>query len=171
MIYILVEDDWDRDYYEKILEPKLYEKYNQVIPYKYIRKPKPEVIKYVKVMLKIGADYYVLTDLNHSPSIECAKEKVSKRMGNLIDYDNIIVVIKEIECWIMAGMKDSILKQCPMSLNISNTEIYDKEEFLPMMSHNPSVFYTRILNTYDIDKALERNSSLTYFVNRIDSIE
>jgi len=92
-------------------------------------------------------------------------------MGNLVDTDKIIVVIKEIECWIIAGIKDSVFANCQKKIDISNTEIYDKEDFLPMMRHNPSAFYMRILKTYDEQRAFERNSSYKNFIDVIESIE
>ncbi len=168
-IYVLMEGDRDLDYYETLIEPILNNKYDQVIPYKYIQKKKEKVNKYIKVIKKIKADYYVLTDMDESESVEDAIQKILNRMDNLIDKNNVIVVIKEIECWYIAGMPQSFIERYDINLDISNTEIYEKEDFDCIIPTNMShvIFYTRILELYDCNNAIKRNNSLKFFYDLI----
>jgi len=78
LIYVFVEGEWDLEFHERILEPKLYQKYHQVISHKYIKQFKPDLLKYIRVVHKLNADYYVLADMDNESSIEEVKERVSK---------------------------------------------------------------------------------------------
>jgi hypothetical protein len=84
------------------------------------------------------------------------------------------IVIKEIECWIMAGISEKLFQQWKIQLNISNTEIYSKEEICKELkdrtNFNPSLFLSMIINSYDLHKGRTRNHSFDNFINEIEGI-
>jgi len=171
VIYILIESDTDHEFYEAIIEPILYEKYDQVIPYKYIEKKKKAVTKYINVILKQKADYYVLGDKDDDTNAN-AIDRVFQRMDTKIHKNKVVLVIKEMECWILAGITDEMYDRYNIELNITNTEIYCKEEICDEFKKhlNPSIFITAILNTYNFNNARLRNNSFDRFMKTIEDL-
>lgn len=170
-IYILIESDTDDEFYEAILEPILYEKYAQVISYKYIERKKTDVVKYLNVIRKQKADYFVLGDKDEDTKADAIK-RIFKRMDNKIIKNRIRLIIKEMECWILAGLNNEMYVRYDIQLNINNTEIYCKEEICDEFKKhlNPSQFITAILNTFNLSNARLRNKSFDTFIKDIEDL-
>jgi len=103
-LYIFVEGNDDERFFNKVLVPKFKEKYDYVKLIKYARWKKESVNNYIKSIKAMGADYIFVADINNSPCITAKKERIQS-IYKKIDNDKIIVVIKEIESWYLAGYR------------------------------------------------------------------
>ena len=165
-IFLLIEDIWDQIFCEKIIEPVLNNSYNAVLYYKYIKKRKERVGNFIKGLISDGKDYIILGDLDEKNNIIVAKEYIYDRTNKLADKNFIHIVIKEIESWIIAGLDEEIISRYDITLNINNTEIYSKEDFIKIIPKNqtPNIFMNAVLETYELEKAKLRNNSFNNFI-------
>lgn len=82
-----------------------------------------------------------------------------------IENDKIIVVIKEIESWYLAGLDDEEYKRFEMH-TLSNTDDITKEQFndlIPKKFDSRIDFLLEILKSFSIEIAKQKNKSFRYF--------
>ena len=82
----------------------------------------------------------------------------------------IIVVVKEIESWYLAGLDNKVCKQLKIK-NFPNTEKVTKEEFnslIPKKFTSRIDFMLEILKNFSIEIAKKKNTSFRYFVEKYD---
>jgi len=87
-----------------------------------------------------------------------------------IDPENILVVIKEIESWYLAGLDDHAcitldLKPCTLTDGIT------KEQFnslIPKKFDSRVNFMIEILKIFSIETAKTKNRSFRYFIEKYD---
>ena len=111
-------------------------------------------------------EYIYVRDINDSPCVSYKKQKIQDELRN-IDKNRIIVVIREIESWYLAGLDVSSKKFGVRSFNITNT--VTKEQFNDMFSKKFASridFMIEILKCFSIEKAKERNKSFKYFIEK-----
>jgi len=169
LLFIFVEGDDDERFFNKILYPKLQEKYDIVKIIKYATMKKEKVDNFIKSINAMGADYIYLTDINSSPCITAKKEEIQKKHPN-IDKDKIIVVIKEIESWYLAGLDNKVCRQLKIK-NFANTNNVTKEDFnslIPKKFTSRIDFMSEILKNFSIEIAKQKNKSFRCFVEKYD---
>ena len=110
LLFIWVEGDDDERFFNKVLVPKFLRKYSGVKIIKYATMKREKVYNFIKSIKAMGADYIYLTDINNSPCITAKKEETHSKYKN-IDNDKMIVVIKEIESWYLAGLDNKVCRQ------------------------------------------------------------
>ena len=118
-------------------------------------------LKSIKSM-KASYDYIFTTDINNTPCITAKKQEIQDKLSN-IDISRIIVVIKEIESWYLAGSGEKYSK------NISNTDSISKEQFnnfIPKKFDSRIDFMLEILKYFRIEMAKHKNKSFRYFVDK-----
>jgi len=169
IIYILVEDLTDLKFCEAIIEPILNNKYTAVLFYKYARKKKDRIKQFIKSLNYDKLDYYILGDIDKNYNIENALKLIYEKTGKITKKENIILVIKEIECWYLAGLSDDLIKRYTISLDLSDTQKYCKEDFDEIIPAGQSkiIFTNAILQTYNNKIAPSRNASLRCFLTKI----
>ena len=85
-----------------------------------------------------------------------------------VDEDRIIVVIKEIESWYCAGLRDEDLKKFKI-YSSKTTDTITKDQFNKLI---PKVFTSRIdfmletLKWFSIEIAKQKNKSFSYFIEK-----
>ncbi|MFQ6057194.1 MAG: hypothetical protein ACE5J3_14580, partial [Methanosarcinales archaeon] len=96
------------------------------------------------------------------------KEKITNKFNRIIAEDKIIVVVKEIESWYLAGLDENTSKKLGIRKKIRTTNSITKEEFNQLIPKNmPRIeFMRKILKNYDVEIAKVRNRSLGYFLNK-----
>lgn len=115
----------------------------------------------------MNADYFYVTDINLAPCVTAKKEKVQGKFNNL-DENRIIVVIKEIESWYLAGLDDTSSQTFRIS-SFSNINNITKEQFNALIPKNFDSridFMLEILKCFSIEIAKQRNKSLRYFLEK-----
>ena len=169
LLFIWVEGDDDERFFNKVLVPKFQEKYSGVKIIKYAAMRKKKVDNFIKSIKAMGADYIYLTDINNSPCITAKKEETHSKYKN-IDNDKMIVVIKEIESWYLAGLNNETCKQLKIG-NFANTDNVTKEKFntlIPKKFTSRIDFMSEILKNFSIKIAKQKNKSFQYFVEKYD---
>lgn len=163
---IFVEGDDDDRFFKNAILPDLAKSYNNynfsIVQYKCRKKDYSQ--KFIKTIDAIGGRYLFTTDMDNSSSVSMKVAK-AKTTYNLPDDSKIVIVIKEIESWYLAGMDDTLCAKHRMSL--LGTETIDKEQFLRMIPRGSSkpVFMNEILENFSINNANEKNSSFKYYYN------
>ena len=169
LLFIWVEGDDDERFFNKILSPKFQKKYGNVKIIKYAAMKKEKVDNFIRSIKAMRADYIYLTDINDSPCVTAKKEETQNKYPN-IDKDKIIVVIKEIESWYLAGLDNKACKQLKIK-NFTNTDNVTKEKFnalIPKKFTSRIDFMSEILKNFSIEIAKQKNNSFQYFVERYD---
>ena len=168
LLFIWVEGDDDEKFFNKILVPKFQKRYSTIKIIKYATMKKERVDNYIKGIKAMRADYIYLMDINDFPCITAKKEKTQKKHQN-IDKDKIIVVVKEIESWYLAGLDNKVCKQLKIK-NFANTDNVSKEKFNALIPKKFSRidFMSEILKNFSIEIAKQKNNSFQYFVEKYD---
>jgi hypothetical protein len=115
----------------------------------------------------MGADYIYVTDIDNSPCVTAKKQEIQNNLGN-IDNDKIIVVIKEIESWYLAGLSDTKCRKFQMQ-TFSVTDDITKEQFnsvIPQTFDSRIDFMLEILKIFSIEIAKQKNKSFRYFIEK-----
>lgn len=165
-LFIWVEGEDDRRFFKEILEPKIQKKYNFVVTRRYAALKKEKIDNFLRSIKAMGADYIYVTDIDNSPCVTAKKQKMQNKLRN-IDTDKIIVVIKEIESWYLAGLD----KKSGKSLGIKNkipdtTDTIIKKQLdslMPKKFDSRKDFMLEILKVFSIEIAEQKNKSFKYF--------
>lgn len=168
-LFIWVEGDDDERFFRRILSSKLQEKYDTVEIRKYATMKKEKFDSFIESIKAIGADYIYVTDINDCPCITAKKEETLNIFRN-IDKDKIIVVIKEIESWYLAGLNNEKCRKFSIR-NLDNTDNVTKENFnalIPKKFTSRIDFMLEILKVFSIEVAKQKNNSFRYFVEKHD---
>lgn len=165
-LYILVEGDDDLRLFNNIIKPKFQNKYDWVYvrPHSYMKK------KFLRRLLRsikqMNADYIYTEDLNNANCVTQRKYKIKKRIKD-IDENNIVVVVKQIEGWYLAGLNDKDAKKFKLP-PLKTTDYITKERFnnLIPQKFTRRDFMSEILKFFSIKEAKKKNKSFKYFGNR-----
>jgi len=112
-------------------------------------------------------EYLLFTDIDNEPGVKAKKHILMERFDAL-DTSHIVVVIREIESWYLAGLDDAAELELSLPHHPS-TDSLSKEYF---NSHIPRRFVSRIafmveiLARFSIAVACRKNQSFRYFVTR-----
>ncbi len=130
---------------------------------------KEKMRDYIKTINSIRADYIFFTDINNSPCITDKKENIQRKF-KFIDINKIVVVIKEIESWYLAGLDNDACNQLKIKC-IENTDSITKERFnnlIPRKFTSRIDFMLEVLKLFSIDEATRKNTSFKYFIEKYD---
>ncbi|MFH1563263.1 MAG: hypothetical protein ABIF11_07620 [Nitrospirota bacterium] len=162
-LYVFVEGQDDKNFFEKIIKPKFEKEYNEVKVELYAEESFEWRRKYIRSIRKIkAADYIYVADINNAPCVTAKKQKIKN-----IDKDKIIVVIKEIEGWYLAGLDDTNSKRLKIP-TVTTTDTITKEQFNRLISKNSSRIncMLEILKCFSLKIAWQKNTSFNYFVEK-----
>lgn len=172
-LFVWVEGPDDQRFVDTIFRVELERSFNyvQVIPYAGMKKEK--ITRFIQSIRAIpNANYIFLVDKNDSPCVAAKKEKLTRAIRSL-EADRILVVVREIESWYLAGLTTDGHSQFGIA-ELTGTDQVDKEQFDRLRSMD---FQSRIdwmiemLRYYSLQQATSRNSSLRYFVSKFLSPE
>ena len=170
-LYIFVEGNDDQRFFEKIIKPKFKDKYDDVYITKYKQEKKEKVENLIKSIKARGFNYIYVSDINDSPCVRHKKQKIKEEIKN-IDEGRIVIVIKEIESWYLAGLEDNEAKRFGISKKISMTDNLTKEDFNKLMLNKFKKsridFQSEVLKVFSIETAKKKNKSFKYFIEKFD---
>ncbi len=147
--------------------PKLAEKYDNINTIKHAQMKNDKIDNFLKSIKSMGADYIFVVDINNSHCITARKRLLQQKLNN-IDINNIIIVIKEIESWYIAGLSKENFKKFKVPY-YKNTEEFTKEQLniiIPKKYNSRIDFMLEILKNYSITIAKKKNSSFNYFIEK-----
>ena len=168
-ILIFVEGDNDKEFFQRVLRNRLEKKYGILIPWKHRQKPDKEINKGINHAINKGYEHIFTVDNDYS-SQQCLKDKrneIRNRFSNL-DENRIVIVIKEIESWLLAGLSGLDCERLGIE-PITNTDNIGKKkfnEFARKKFDSGIVFRSEIFNNYDIEIAKTKNASFRRFCDK-----
>jgi hypothetical protein len=115
----------------------------------------------------IGADYIFTGDIDSMPCVTAKKKKLQKEYRN-VEADKIIVIVKEIESWYIAGVDKPCCKRLRIHFKASAENICKEELYSlkPKRFDSTVDFMIELLKNFDITTAKKRNTSFDYFVDK-----
>lgn len=169
-LFLLVEGNADERFLERI-KPVLEKVYDFVLIVKYSQKPKRKIKALLKSFNSMKAHFFLLSDLGRWPCPRQKKDKLVETYGQNIDSNGIIIVIKEIESWYLAGLDQASCGELGIK-DVGNTEGITKEDFEDMKPKRFDLsvdFMQEILKRFSVDIAQQKNSSFAYFMAKVRS--
>jgi hypothetical protein len=169
LAYVLIEGPDDERFLDRVINPILRTEYDFVKPYMYAGKPKRTIKNFLKSIKAMNAAYFFLADINRSPCVTAKKEDITRRYKKTIDSDNIMIVVKEIEGWYLAGLGDGSCQEVGLE-PFTNTDEITKEKFnqlIPNKFGSRIDFMLEVLDRFDVETGKRKNKSFNYFMTKI----
>ena len=165
-LYVLLEGNDDERFFQRLLKPSLQMTYHKVRFWKYAREKRSRTLKFIRSLGKIGADFIFVRDIDSVPSVGLKKREIQESYDNAIPDQSIVVVVMEIEGWYMAGPDPDYLGHLGIPIREWSTDSLTKEMFNQLIPPRMSriEFMNELLEHYDIDRGMRRNTSFSYFV-------
>jgi hypothetical protein len=172
MLYIWVEGDDDERFLSNVVKPAFLASYDDVKFVRYRQMPPKKVRAFLRTIKRIqkkqkAAEYIFVADVNREPCVSAKKQKLLNQYREL-ERDKILVVVKEIEAWFLAGLTQAACRQLDITY-LSNTDGTTKEQFgdLRQNKYDSKVdFQQEILRLFDIETARKKNTSFDYFMRK-----
>lgn len=169
MLYVWVEGEKDLRFCEGVITPLLENKYDyvQILRLKKKEMKKEKVDSYLRSIISMGADYVLLGDIDDHPDEEDKKQELV-RTYKKVDKRKIVVVVKEIESWYLAGLDKENSKKLRIPY-LDNTDHITKEQFNNMRPSNFDSeidFMVEIIKRFSIETAVKKNKSFKDFIER-----
>jgi len=173
-LYIIIEYDADEVFFKKIIDPLIQKRYREKVRYwKYSRRNKDSVNKKIISIKEDSDDYIFVTDME---KIQCIPGKKQERMtefNSIDDKSRIMVVVRKIESWYIAGLSDDKYKEFGLK-SLNDTSKSGKGIFKKLLIKrrlkgeliSEIDFMKEILKDFDTETAMQRNTSFKYFIDK-----
>lgn len=171
-IYVFLEGYKDERFFTAVLEPILGQRYAAVVPWQYARRSKDDVVRALRSVREGNAHYLFVRDIDTWPCVTARKQNLFETYGKRIDPARVVVVVKEIESWYLAGLDDEGRQEYGISPNRHrHTDDLSKEQFEGLVPTKYSVvdFMGEILGRFQIEVARGRNRSFGYLMNLLET--
>lgn len=168
-LWVLLEGNDDERFFEGIIKPKLSPQYNSIQVWQYAQEPPKRTKNFLKSIKAMNSDYFFCADINDSPCVIAKKQNIESKYGRRIDINNILVVIKEIESWYLAGLDDRACEELEIR-RFHSTDNITKENFDDLRSDKFDSridFMAEILKRFSIETATQKNASFKFFMQKI----
>lgn len=169
-LFIWVEGDDDLKFFDEVIKPTFETKYDLVEVRPYARLKREKVNNYLKSIKAMRADYIFVADINQAPCVTARKQEIEENFRNA-DKDKMIVTIKEIESWYIAGLDDVCCRRCGIP-HLNTTDNITKEQFnelIPRKFRASRIdFLQEILKYFQTEIAKQKNQSFGYFLEKHD---
>ena len=165
-LYVWVEGPDDERFFDSVVRPAFEERYDWVRLVRYANMKQSKARSFLVNIEAMGADYILWADINTEPSVTAKKQRLQDHYG--IEGDGVIVVIREIESWYLAGLGDNACGQLRVPPQKS-TDTLTKEEFdrlKPQRFGSRIDFMVEILKRFCTGMAKRKNGSFRYFAER-----
>jgi len=168
-LFIFVEGNDDERFFSRIIRPIVQDRYDSVEIIMYACMKSIKVSRYVKSITEMGHDLILCADIDQERNVRGKKAVLHQRFSPLAD-DSIIVIIREIESWYLAGLDSRAQKKFGIR-SFRTTNQITKEIFngmIPRYYTSRIVFMGDILAAYSLPVAREKNRSFSYFCGKYD---
>ena len=174
-LYLFVEGTDDERFFRRVFESQLREKGVFLFVVRYSRKPEKHawVARYARSIESMGARWIFVTDLDKGPCVPAKKDEIRRELAKVGARNAaVVVVVKEIESWYLAGLSEDEWEALGLSgLPPRSTEKIDKEQFnrlIPRKFETRTEFMQEILNRFSQQEAVKRNRSFAYCLKTCD---
>ena len=164
-LYFLHEGNDDLRFLREVVFPVFEERGYHVTPYAYSQKRRKSIKNLLRSVNSMGADYIYLADINAHPCITAKKSSVGEELEPLVDMSRVVVVVREIESWYLAGLDASGAGEIGVQ-SPHNTDSVTKEDFgrlQPARFESRIEFMTEVLVRFKKETAKSKNRSFLYF--------
>jgi hypothetical protein len=166
-LFILVEGEDDIRFFGRVIKPLLAPSYHsvEIIPYACIKREK--VNKFLKSVVLMNNDYIFVADIDQERSVRDKKQILYYRFSD-IDGRSIVIVIREIESWYLAGLSFDASQEVGIA-DLPSTDQITKEDFnalIPAQFDSRIDFMFEILKSFSLETAVKKNTSFRFFVTR-----
>jgi len=168
-LWVLLEGNDDERFFKGIIKPRLSPQYDSIQVWQYAQKPSKRTMNFLKAIKTISSGYFFLKDINDSPCVAAKKQNMERIYKGTINVDNIVVVVKEIESWYLAGLDDKGRKELGVKA-LRKTDNLTKEQFdrlIPRKFDSRIDFMAEILKRFSVDMAKQKNKSFNYFMTKL----
>ena len=166
-LFIFIEGNDDERFFRHIIRPLFTARYQSVELIMYACMKSTRVCKFIKSVSSLGNDFILVTDIDEEPGVK-AKKRVIRHRFCAVDDDDIVVIIKEIESWYLAGVDDPAANQLGIHPP-SYTDQITKEDFnrrIPRSYTSRVAYMIDILNHFSINTAKKKNRSFWFFMKK-----
>lgn len=171
-MWIFVEGEHDSIFAKGVLLPILRKGYDFVDTWEYAQEAPKKVVDFLRAMKPMKADCLFLADINDSPCVTAKKSALTEKFREALEPSDVVVVVKEIESWYLAGADDEVCRALRIA-SLSRTDHTTKEQFQAMMPERfkDSVvdFMTEILGRFRLDIAKTKNRSFDYLMDKLEA--
>lgn len=174
-VWFFVEGNDDESFISRFLRKIQFPFEYEVIKYRQLEKGK--VDRYLNSIKERGDNYFFLSDFDKGPCIEKRKNELLETYSKL-EKERIIIVKREIESWYLALINDEFAKEISIDPNIlRDTSLCTRslfDEIRKKAHYNDIEFKQEILINFkssDIDLSRQRNSSLDYFIKKLEQLK
>jgi len=169
-IYFFVEGTDDERFIATVVKPIVNKKCH-CFSYQYSGKSTKKIKDFLKSIKAMGfADYFFITDINRSPCATKKKQNLKNKYKQRIDKSKIVIVIKEIESWYLAGLDNKSCRELRLK-PFQNTDDIIKEKFnqlIPKRFDSRIDFMREIISRFNIGEAKKKNKSFDYFMGKVE---
>ena len=105
-LYLFVEGDDDERFATTVISPRLSKRYDWIGTFQYAQVKPAKVSAHLRSIKSMGAEYFFLGDIN---SCHCFPEKRQDLLKRFTELEGarVIIVVKEVEGWYLAGVPDN----------------------------------------------------------------
>ena len=164
---MFLEGNDDVRFFSAVIIPLLRVHYPSVEIITYAGLKSVKVDKFVKSILFMQNDYVLVADIDQEPNVRVKKRILLSRFDAL-QGDHIMVIIKEIESWYLAGIDDHTSMKLGIK-QLRQTDFVTKELFnrwIPRIYPSRIAFMVELLKHFSIDIAERKNRSFKHFMAR-----
>lgn len=165
-LFIFVEGSDDVRFFETLVKHRLEHVFESVRLITFACTKSVKVDRFIRGINAMHHSYIIVTDIDLENSVHAKKTVIMSRFSEA-DYENIMVIIQEIESWYLAGIDDHGAKALGIHAP-ARTDHVTKELFLRMIPrYYPSkiAFMVEVLKHFSLSTAVEKNKSFRFFVD------
>jgi hypothetical protein len=165
-LFILVEGNDDQRFFSRVIRPLFLHEYASVELISYASMKSAKVCRYIKGLMAMRYDFIVVADIDQESTVHLKKKVLMARFCNL-HPDRVMVIVKEIESWYLAGLDDHASAAIG-ARKLEHTDFLTKEHFnrwIPRQYNSRIAFMVECLHHFSIPVAMEKNKSFHYFIH------
>ncbi len=166
-LFIFLEGNDDVRFFSSAVTPLFAQRYERIDLVRYACLKCLKLSKYIRSLDKMGYEYILVADIDNEPGIRAKKEVIIDRYPE-VHESRIIVIVKEIESWYLAGLDDRSSRVLGLR-PLDRTDFVTKEQFnrwIPPRFGSRISFMVECLKHFSLPVAMEKNHSFRYFIDR-----
>ncbi len=164
-LFIFVEGSDDVRFFETIIKPRFEHAFLSVELITFACLKSVKVDRFINGINAMHHHYIIVADIDLEKSVH-AKKKVILSRFLAADYQNVMVIIQEIESWYLAGIDDTGAKALGIHAP-ARSDFVTKEDFIRWIpGYYPSkiAFMIDVLKYFSLSVAVEKNKSFRFFM-------
>ena len=166
-LFIFVEGNDDERFFSRIVKPIFTDVYTSVEIVMYACMKNEKVYKFVRSIIEMEHDFIICADIDQEPSVRAKKSVLNERYG-LFENDHMIIIIREIESWYLAGLDERAQHRLGIRY-FRGTNHITKEIFNSMIPRHYTsriAFMGDVIGVFSLLVARENNRSFAYFCQK-----